>query len=336
MKFTSHALSRRKLLTAAAGAAAVVALPSRAQTLEKLEFMTEFAPHGFHAPFYLAMQRGWFKDAGIDLNLKDGRGTAATINLVGAGQVGVGFVNLSGAVIARSKGVPVKCIASILRKGTNGLIMKPGTGIKTPQQLRGKTVLYGTTTIEANLLDGYLATAGMTRDDVKMLGVDAPSKVSSVLSGKGDVAVGPVPYYLGLLEGKQEKVETLLFDDAGIRMLDFGLVAQDSTIAARPKVLASFVKVVSRAFDYTRTGNNVDEAVKAMIALRPTANIDPVTAVNMFKSHARHIDSPATAGKPVGYISPQEVRETVKTLKDVKVIEASLNPEDTYTTAFNP
>ena len=336
MKSASFDLSRRQVLTAAAGAVAGAWLPARAQTLEKLQFMTEFAPHGFHAPFYLAMQKGWFKDAGIDLDLKDGRGTAATINLVGAGQVEVGFVNLSGGVIARSKGVPVKAIASILRKGTNGLIMTPGTGIRTPQQLRGKTVLYATTTIEAQLLDGYLATAGMTREDVKMLGVDSASKVAGVLGGKGDVAVGPVPYYLGLLEGKPDRVETVLFDDAGIRMLDFGLVAQDSTIAARPTVLANFVKVVSRAFDYTRTGNNVDEAVKAMIALRPNANIDPVTAVNMFKSHAQHIPSPATAGKPVGYLAPQEMRETVKTLKDVKVIDAGLNPEETYTIAFNP
>ncbi len=332
----SFDLSRRQVLTAAAGLAAAASLPARAQTLEKLQFMTEFAPHGFHAPFYLAIQNGWFKEAGIDLDLKDGRGTAATINLVGAGQVEVGFVNLSGAVIARSKGVPVKAIASILHKGTNGLIMKPGTGIRTPQQMRGKTVLYGTTTIEAQLLDGYLATAGMTREDVKMLGVDSASKVAGVLGGKGDVAIGPVPYYLGLLEGKPEHVETVLFDDAGIHLLDFGLVAQDSTITARPKVLASFVKVVSRAYDYTRTGNNVDEAVKAMITLRPNANIDPVTAVNMFKSHALHIPSPATVGKPVGFLVPQEMRETVKTLKDIKVIEAGLNPEETYTISFNP
>ena len=336
MKPNTFNAPRRQVLVAAAGAVAAIALPARGQALEKLQFMTEFAPHGFHAPFYLAIQKGWFKEQSIDLELKDGRGTAATINLVGAGQVEVGFVNLSGGAIARAKGVPIKAIASILRKGTNGLIMKPGTGIRTPQQLRGKTVLYATTTIEAQLLDGYLATAGMTRDDVKMLGVDSASKVAGVLEGKGDVAVGPVPYYLGLLQGKAERVETVLFDDAGIRMLDFGLVAHDSTIAARPKVLAGFVKAVSRAFDYTRSGNNVDEAVRAMIALRPTANIDPVTAVNMFRSHAQHIPSPATEGKPVGFLAPQEMRDTVKTLKDVKVIDGSLNPEEAYTIAFNP
>lgn len=316
--------------------ALIATTSATAQPLEKVEFMTEWAPHGFHAPLYLAIQKGWFKEAGIEVNLKDGRGSGATINLVGAGQVDIGFVNLSAAAIARSKGVPVKAVASILRKNTNGLIMKKGTGITSPQQLKGKTILYATTTIEAQALDGYLASAGMTRNDVKLLGVDSQSKVASVLSGRGDAAVGPIPFYLGLLAGKQEGVDAVLFHDAGNRMMDFGLVAHDKTIASRPKVVAAFVKVVARAYDYTLQGNNIDESVKAMIALRPTANIEHVTAVNMFKSHAEHIPSAATAGKPTGFIASQDMRDTVKTLKDIKVIEGDLNPEDTYTTAFNP
>lgn len=327
----------RRTCLAAVASALFIATPAQAQTLEKVEFMTEWAPHGFHAPLYLALQKGWFKEAGLDVNLKDGRGSGATINLVGAGQVDIGFVNLSAAAIARSKGVPVKAVASILRKNTNGLIMKRGTGVKSPQELKGKTILYATTTIEAQALDGYLATAGMTRNDVKLLGVDSASKVSSVVGGKGDAAVGPIPFYVGLLASKpDQQMDTVLFHDAGIRMMDFGLVVHDRTIAARPKVIAAFVKVLARAYDHTLQGENVKEAVQAMIALRPTANIDPVTAVNMFKSHAAHIPSEATAGKPTGYLAAQDMRDTVQSLKRIKVIEGDLNPDDTYTTAFNP
>lgn len=313
-----------------------VSAPGMAQSLEKIEFMTDWAPHGFQAPIYLAVQKGWFKEAGLDVNIKDGRGSGATINLVGAGQADIGIANLSAVAIARSKGVPVKAIGTLLRKNTNGLIMKKGAGIRSPQDLRGKTVLYGTTTNEANALDGYLATAGMTRNDVKLLGVDAQSKVASVLSGRGDAAVGPVPFYLGLLQGKPEGVDAVLFYDAGIKMMDYGLIAEDSTIASRPKALAAFVKVVSRAYDYTFEGNNVEEAVKAMIALRPSANIDPVVAVNMFNAHVPYYASPATAGKPTGFLAAQDMRDTVKTLKDIKLIETDLNPDDTYTTSFNP
>ena len=334
MKLLSLPLLRSACLTIAASVLSTA--PALAQPLEKVVFMTEWAPHGFHAPLYVAIQKGWFKEAGLDVELKDGRGSGATVNLVGSGQVDIGFVNLTAATIARSKGVPVKAVSSILRKNTNGLIMKKGTGIRSPQDLKGKTLLYATTTIEAQMLDGYLATANMTRNDVKLLGVDPQSKVSSVLGGTGDAAVGPVPFYLGLLANKPEQVDFVLFDDAGIRMMDFGLVVEEDTITKRPKVVADFVKVVSRAYEYTLRDDHVNEAVQTMIELRPTANIDPETAVNMFKSHAVHIPSPATEGKPVGYLAAQDMRDTVQTLKSIKVIDDSLNPEDAYTTDFNP
>jgi len=328
--------SRRHLLRAAAAFALTGASwLCHAQPLEKLTLTTEWAPHGFHAPMYLALQKGWFKDAGLDLTIKDGRGSASTINLVGAGQSDVGFVNLSAAAIARAKGVPIKAVASILRKNTNGLIFKKGTGVTTPQQLRDKTIVYATTTIEAQLLDGYLATAGMTRNDVKLLGVDSASKVSSVVSGRGDAATGPVPYYRATLAGKTE-IDALLYADQGIKMLDFGLVVHESAVTSRAKAIAALVKVMSKAYEYTAQGNNVDEAVKAMIALRPEANLDHTLAVAMFKEHAAFMASPATAGKPVGFLAPEDVRDTVKTLRDIKVIEGPLNPDDVYTTAFNP
>jgi NitT/TauT family transport system substrate-binding protein len=306
-----------------------------AEDPKPLKFSTEFAPHGFHAPFYLAQQKGWFKEAGIDLKLLDGRGSAATINLIGANQVDIGFVNLSAAMIAQSKGVPVVIVGSILRRNTNGLIMKKGTGFHKPQDLRGKTILHLMTTIEAQLLGGYLATAGMTTDDVKLLGVDASAKVPSVLSGKGDAATGPVPYYLGLLKGKSE-IETLLFADAGQQLLDFGIVTSPLMIKEQPALVKAFLQVVSRAFEYTRRDNNVEEAVKDMLALRPEAGLDYQTSINLFNSHIAFAMSPSTEGKPIGFISPEDVDATLKTLKSTGIIQGDLKADSVFDPRFMP
>ena len=245
-----------------------LAAPVSAQELKEVKFSTEFAPHGFHAPLYLAREKGWFKDAGIDLKLIDGRGSAVTINLVGANQVDIALVNLSAAIIAQSKGVPVTVVGSILRRNTNGLILKKGSDIHKPADLKGKTVLHLMTTIEAPLLGGYLASAGMSLDDVKLLGVDATAKVASVLSGKGDAATGPVPYYRGLLKGKSE-IDTILFADSGQQLLDFGIVVSPKMLKEQPNLISAFMQVVSKAYEYTRRDNNVQEAVKDMIAQRP-------------------------------------------------------------------
>jgi len=312
-----------------------MAAPAAAQGLKEVKFSTEFAPHGFHAPLYLAREKGWFKDAGIDLKLIDGRGSAATINLVGAGQVDIALVNLSATIIAQSKGVPVTVVGSILRRNTNGLIMKKGSGIHKAADLKGKTILHLMTTIEAPLLGGYLASNGMSLDDVKLLGVDATAKVPSVLSGKGDAATGPVPYYLGLLKGKSE-IDTLLFADAGQQLLDFGIVVSPKMLKEQPDLIRAFMQVVSKAYEYTRRDNNVEEAVKDMIAQRPEAGLDYQTAINMFQSHIAFADSPATEGKPIGFIAKEDVVGSIKTLKDTGIIQNDVNPDSVFDPRFMP
>lgn len=316
-------------------AAVAIAAPASAQALKEVKFSTEFAPHGFHAPFYLAREKGWFKDAGIDLKLLDGRGSSATINLVGANQVDIAFVNLAATMIAQSKGVPVVAVGSILRRNTIGLILKKGSGITKPADLKGKTILHLVTTIEAQLLGGYLATAGMSLNDVKLLGVDASAKVASVLSGKGDAATGPVPYYLGLLKGKSE-IDTLLFADAGQQLLDFGIVTSPRMIKEQPALVAALMQVVSRAYEYTRQGNNVEEAVKAMIAQRPEAGLDYQTAINMFNSHIAFAMSPATEGKPLGFIAKEDVEGTIKTLKDTGIVQGDIKADSVFDPRFAP
>ncbi|MBS0220394.1 MAG: ABC transporter substrate-binding protein [Proteobacteria bacterium] len=335
LRFWRMAAQFAAWLTCCCVATLVAVTPAAAQALKEVKFSTEFAPHGFHAPFYLAREKGWFKDAGIDLKLIDGRGSSATINLIGANQVDIAFVNLAATIIAQSKGVPVVAVGSILRRNTQGLILKKGSNIHKPADLKGKTILHLVSTIEAQLLGGYLATAGMSLSDVKLLGVDASAKVASVLSGRGDAATGPVPYYLGLLKGKSE-IDTLAFADAGQQLLDFGIVTSPKMIKEQPALVAAFMQVVSRAFEYTRKGNNVEEAVKAMIAQRPEAGLDYQTSINMFNSHIAFAMSPSTEGKPLGYISKEDVEASIKTLKDTGIIQGDIKADSVFDPKFGP
>ena len=302
---------------------------------QKVEFMTEWAPHGFHAPFYLALEKGWFKEAGLDVVIRDGRGSASTVGLLASGKADIAYAHMSAVALGRAKGLPVKLVASVMRKNTIGLIFKKGTGVSAPSQLRGKTVLYAATTIEGPLFEGYLSNAGMKRSDVTTLVVDASSKVASVLGGKGDAAVAPVPYYLALVAGKSE-LDTSLFSDYGVRMMDMSVVASEKMIRENPAAVAAFVSVMSRAFEYTLKDKHLDEAIKAMMTLRPNADIVPQSAANMFNFHAAYIASPSAAGKPVGFITAEDVQDSINTMKQVKLLEGDMKVGDLYTPAFNP
>lgn len=317
-------------------ALAALAFAPMASAQTKLEFMTEWAPHGFHAPFYLAQGKGWFKDAGLEVNIRDGRGSGASTALLAAGQVEITYGHFSAAATGRSKGLPVKVVASVIRKNSIGLVFPKGQAITTPQQLKGKTILYAATTFEGPLLQGVLASNGLPPDTVKALVVDASSKVASVLGGRGDAAMGPVPYYLALAEGKQE-LGGVSFADFGLPMLDMSIFASEKSLKEKPDAIKSFVAVMSRAFEYTqKSPANLDEALKAMIALRPNAGLDMDGSRNMYRFHAQYIASPSTEGKPIGYVSLQEIRDSIKTLRETKVLEADVAAEDLLAPGFAP
>jgi NitT/TauT family transport system substrate-binding protein len=221
-----------------------------------------------------------------------------------------------------------------LHQNIYGLILKRGAGLSAPADFRGKEILYNTSSIEAQVFQGFLTEGGMSLSDVKMLGVDSSAKVSSVLSGKGDAAVGPVPYYLGLLAGKSE-IDTVLFADHGEKLLDFGLIASDVTMQKKAAALKAFVTVTSRAYQYAVDGH-ADEAVRAMIELRADARLDYDTSLAMFKSHAMFLESANSKGKPVGFMSVEDWNDTVATLKRLNLISASAQASEMYTTEYAP
>src|ERR1700748_1350448 len=106
----------RRVLLGGVVAAPFVLRSGRALADEALSVRVDFAPWGVQAPLHLAMAKGWFKDDGLNVDLQDGTGSLNTINLVAAGNVNVGLVQLGLLAIARSKGLPVTSFAGFMRK----------------------------------------------------------------------------------------------------------------------------------------------------------------------------------------------------------------------------
>jgi NitT/TauT family transport system substrate-binding protein len=319
----------------AAAAAGFAPRGARAQgQLTPLTITMEFSPGGAHIPFYIARQKGWFAEAGIDLTIKDGKGSAVTINLVGANQSDLGFTPGSALAIARPKGIPVKSIATILQKSAYGFILPKGSLLRRPEDFKGKEIVFTTGAVEGQFTEAFLAKGGLSKSDFKLVGVDSASKVASVVSGKSDAACAPVPFYTGLLKGKQE-IDSLLFTDFGVNMVDIGIIASDDTIKQKGPALKKFVAVMSRAWQYTRDGHQ-EEAAAALRAARPDATIEVPSLVNMFNAYVELIDTPQTKGKPIGYTSPELWAETIVTLKGLNLVPKDAKAEDMYDLAFAP
>ncbi len=325
--------ARTSILLGALVALAAPGTGARAGDMD-LVFMKDWAPHGMHAPFYLAHHKGWYKAAGLNVKIVDGKGSASTVNLVATGNADVGQASLSVMAIARSKGLPVKAIASTLRINEVGVVISKGAGMTKPADFKGKLLVYTAGSIEAPFIDSFLAAGGLDRSAVKLLAVDASAKVGTYLSGKGDGVIGPIPFFVAIAR-KARPSDAVRFADFGLPMLSWGIIAHEDAIKNKPKALKAFNAVNARAWKYILDGN-LDEAVKAIIASRPGAKVSMAAGKGIFNAYRPYFYSATTKGKPMGYQSAKDWADTVATLKRLKLVDAKSKATDFYTTAFMP
>jgi NitT/TauT family transport system substrate-binding protein len=244
-----------------------------AQGAEKVTVRLDWTPWGVHAPFHLAAQKGWFRAAGLDVELEDGNGSVTTVQIVGQGRFDVGHASLAPMMIARDKGLPVRAIANFARKSDVGLLVPQGSGITSPRQLAGKKLVFTAGSLEAPFLDAFLATGGLKRDQLELLNVDAAAKTSTYLTGRADGVFSTVPFVVPIVAANRP-ADAILFADYGLEFPSFGLFATEDKIKQRGPALGKFASVVSGTWRYIYEGHE-DEAVQAIIAARPQARLDP-------------------------------------------------------------
>lgn len=323
-------MSAVKALFGAALASVALALsaPVSAQNLDKLKVRLDWTPWGVQAPFHLAMQKGWFKQAGLDVTLEDGNGSVTTVQLVGSSdQFDVGHAALAPMMIARDKGLPVKAVAVFARQSDVGLLVPQGAGIKGPKDLKGKKIAYTTGSLEAPFIDAFLASGGLKRSDVELVSVDAAGKAATYAAGRTDAAFSSVPFFLPVVSATRPS-EGIKFSDAGLHMPSFGLIASEDKLKSRGDAIMRFASVAAGAWQYIYDGHQ-DEAVDAIVAQRPQAKLDKKVLRGQIDALKVHMTSPNSGGQPIGVHMEKDWAEAVKTLVSANVIKTA-DPKSFY------
>ncbi len=306
-----------------------------ARAAELVKVRLDFLPYGLHAPFYLAQERGWFAEQGLQVEIDDGNGTGPAMALVAGGKYDIAQISLGALPIAREKGMPIKSIAVIQRRGDFGLAVDEASGIKKPKDLEGKTILYSPGSVETPFIDRYLAAGGADKNKINLVSVDVGAKISSYITGKGDGMFAPVALYT--IKGVTPRNSVrMLFTDYDINLPGFGLIASEDAIAKRPKVLASFVAVFQRSWDAIRSGGAIDESVAALLKARPQAKLNPQLMKAQIEASIPFIDSQAAAGKPMLWAAHEDWAATVKVMEDTKLIKQGTDVSAIYTNQFVP
>ena len=160
----------------------------------------DFSPWGVQAAMHLAQNKGWFKEAKLDVDIQDGRGSGNTIQLVNAGQADVGQVQVGLVGSARAKGATIRSIATFQRRTDLCILVDKASPMTKAADLRGKTVVVFAASPWAPFIDTYLKSGGLTRDDLKVEVVDPAALWGTYIAKRADGLMSTVGSALPLAE----------------------------------------------------------------------------------------------------------------------------------------
>src|SRR5262245_25675068 len=130
-----------RIVVGALIASTILLRPSVSRALDNVTLITDFGYNGRHAYFFEALDRGYYRDAGLEVKIVRGQGSVDAIRQVGAGNAMFGFADAGSLILARANDqIPVKLVAIVYRKPPQAIFCREDSGLKKPKDLEGNTI----------------------------------------------------------------------------------------------------------------------------------------------------------------------------------------------------
>jgi NitT/TauT family transport system substrate-binding protein len=324
-------VSRRSAL---AGAAALLTVgPIRsASAADKLTVRLDWSTHGMHAPFFLSIEKGWFKAADLDVSFEDGNGSVTTSQLVGSGQFDIGHAALAPMAIGVSKGLAVISIAGFIRRGDTGILVPKEKHWTRPTDLIGKRIVYTAGSLEGPFIRPFFEKNGVPLDKITLLNVEASAKLSTYFSGDCDAAASTVPWLIPIAEGKRDS-DGILFADFGFDLPGYGLVVQVDNLKKKGAALKRFASLISGAWRYILNGHE-DEGTSAILVHRPQSPLAAKVLKAQIETYRPFFRTAATKDTPIGLQSEVDWQMTIDEMQKADVMPKGVKPQQIFRNDF--
>ena len=300
--------------TLASIAATLLALATGAACAQdKLTLQLKWVTQAQFAGYYVAKDKGFYKEVGLDVTVKPGGPDINPSQVIAGGGADVIVDWMPSALATREKGVPMVNISQVFQRSGMELTCRKDSGVKTPQDFKGRTLgvwFYGNEYPFLSWMDklGYKTSGG--GDAVKVL--KQGFNVDPLLQKQAD-CISTMTYneYWQLIEAgmKQDQLLVFKYEDQGVATLEDGLYALEKSIAD-PKMadkLARFLKASLKGWDYAI--KHQDEAVKIVLDNDASGAQTKGHQVTQMQEIAKLVE-----GGKLGYLEPAAYERTVKTL----------------------
>jgi NitT/TauT family transport system substrate-binding protein len=311
-------------LIAATGAPA-----QSASTLEPATLRLGWTYIGGFAPLYLGVEKGFFKEQGIDLKILEGKGTVPSAATVASGSDEFGYFDVGSVSLLIDKGLAIRGIAQIRQRSAAAYISLKKSGIDRPEKMVGRSVALVPGASTTQLFSGFVTATGVDISKIKQEGLDPSIFVKALIAGQVDAILS---YYdsSGLaIENQGHDVNYMLFADHGVNILDYGLATSPGLIAKKPDLVRRFTAAAVKSFTYG--SQNIEETVQVGKTRFP--EYDTKLAARQLAFQTTLFGDHVKTGKPVGWIDNDTWQKSLNILKQYLGLK-NTDPAAYYTNEF--
>lgn len=201
-----------------------------------------YIPNIQFAPIYVAVEKGYFLDAGFDVSIEYGN-EADAVALIGAGEQLFAIASGEQILLARAQGLPVTYVAAWYQQYPVGVVSLKDAGVLVPENLAGKSIgipgLYGASYIGLRAL---LSAADLTEEDVELLSIGY-NQVESLATGQVNSAVIYLANEPVVLRSEGYDVDVIQASDY-LRLVANGLVTNETMLNEHPEQVQAFISAL--------------------------------------------------------------------------------------------
>jgi len=221
----------------------------RADETQKLRVILDWYPNAVHAFLYVAKEKGYFADEGLDVEIQMPSETNDPLRLVAANQADLAFSYQPQLVMAAAEGVPGVAVAAVVRHPLNALMVRADHPIRSPKDLEGRTVGYPSVPTNEAVLKTMVKADGGDPDQVRVQ--DVGWEIMQALSTQRVDAVlgGYINHEKLLLEKHGVPVRVIAPVQYGVPdYYELIVVTSPDTLAEKREAITAFWRAAQRGY----------------------------------------------------------------------------------------
>ncbi|HBV88499.1 MAG TPA: nitrate ABC transporter substrate-binding protein [Desulfosporosinus sp.] len=299
------------------------------QSTEKITFVLDWTPNTNHTGVYAAKELGYFKDAGLEVDIiQPPEGGALPLVAAGKAEFTVSFQEEIAAAITSNSPLDVVAVGTILQHNTSGIISLKEDNILGPKNMENKVYATWDTPVEKAILKQVITKDGGNYDNVKMI----PSTVTDIISAlQSNVDAVWIYYGWDGVATKVKGLDTNFFSFKDIDpVLDFytPVIASSQTYLNQNEDTAKkFLAAVAKGYEYAIA--NPEEAAKILVKYAPEVDLDIATASQKYLA-----DQYKAEVKQWGYIDQERWDNFYTWMFENKLIPNKLDSGAGFTNAY--